>query len=469
MVDALVSVGLRGQRKNGMLEHRCTNLEELNQWLSSMPPDAIFRGQRHHHTKDGETNLSASFARHRCVPLLMFKWGHYAKDLIRVLTGSKYEEVNVELSQALLQHYGWRSFFVDLTSHFPVAAWFASHTFRSNRVVTVAEDCYESPMLLGYQNADYSLGNGDGHVYVLHRPALTERGIGIFDLAVMQPADFKARYSRQHALLLGPLDERVPAELIHAHLVCPASVLSEGAALAGFDKTGDLFPTREEDTILNILLNIPWICILDHDNLPGFSRGLPLPEYDFRPVKTFPPQHAFYSPFWIADDRRDDEPPFKDTTFLRVPEEVFYPPPRPADQRLEKVSALLSAKRSLAIETNGIMRFPEFSNDCFYGKGVFVRLVDDETAEISSIVVEHPGMKVTAVVVTMPWTYRITGDARWTRIAGPQDCACNNDQRHVHDLWVVGSLEHLLSDGQFVERNALDFEWQAPLESESVA
>jgi hypothetical protein len=451
-----------------MLEDRCENLEELNRWLSRMPADALFRGQRRHFTKDGKTDISTSFARHGCVPSLMFKWVYYVKEVIRTLNGSRHEEVTREFLQALLQHYGWRSFYVDLTSHFPVAAWFGSHTFQSNMIVALCEDCYESPMLLGHPNADYSLGDGDAHVYVLARPALTERGIGIFDLSVMETADFVARYSRQHALLVGPLKERLPADLIHSHLVCPTSVLSEAAALAGFDNTEDVFPTREEDTILDRLLGVPWTCP-DHEALPAFRRGLELPEYDFRPVKTFPPQNTFFRPFWIADDREDDRLPFANATFVRVPEDVFYSPSRPADQRLEKVSAFIRDKRSVAIETNGIIRFSEFPNDCYCGKGVFLHLVDDETVEIASIVVEHPGMQVAAVGIPMPWTYRINGDSTWTRAAGPRDCPCNNHQRHLHNFWVVGALEYMLSNGEFVERTPLDFEWRPPPEVEDWA
>jgi hypothetical protein len=76
---------LRGQRKNGMLEDRCRNLEELNQWLSSIPSDALFRGQRNQFTKNGQTCIATSFERHGCVPPLMFKWRYYANELIRLL------------------------------------------------------------------------------------------------------------------------------------------------------------------------------------------------------------------------------------------------------------------------------------------------------------------------------------------------------------------------------------------------
>jgi hypothetical protein len=384
--------------------------------------------------------------------------------VIRSLSGPgvNVKDITTEFSQALLQHYGWRSFYVDLTSHFPVAAWFASHTFNAESVLVYSEDCLHDTMLLGHRKAYYSSADREGHIYVLRESALTERQIGIFDLEITRPGDFSARYSRQHAFLIGPLtDGYVPPDLVYAHLVCPSSVLAQAAALSGFDKTEDLFPSREEDAILRAFLSIPWNRVEDGCSPPAFIRGLILPEYDFRHVGQYPAQNAFYTPFWIADDRVVDRPPFRSTTFLRVPEEVFYILPLPVDQKLEKISAFMRVKSSVAIETTGIVSFPEFPSASFYGKGVFLNLIDQETVEISSIIIEHPGMQITGVAVNEPWTYRINGDATWTRVSGPQDCPCNNDQRHLHNCWVVGALEHLFSEGEFVERNIFDFEWQS--------
>lgn len=439
-----------------MLEHECTTLAGLRQWFDSMPSDIIFRGQRRHFGEDGKTGLTSSFSRTNCATPLMFKWIHYTKDLLRGMSNSKYEDVNDEFSQALLQHYGWRSFYIDVTSNFSVAAWFASHTFNMKPFISAVEDCHEHCIQLTHQNASYSLGNELGHIYGFCRSTLEENGIGVVDLSILKPLDFIPRYSKQHAMLLGPLRETISSSLIHAHLKCPASILAEAAALEGFDRTEDLFPTQDEDAILDTLLRLPWTSA-NIDGLSIFKRGLPLPEYDLRPEKILPPHNAFYSPSWIADDRGGDELPFTMATFIRVPEDIFYSQPTPTSQRLEKVTRLLRERRCIAIETDGILRFPEFSDDSVYGKGVFICLVDERTAEISSIFMEHPGTIITSMGITRPWTYRLSGDGIWVRIAGSQDCPCNNPQIHFHNFWVVGSVEYLLSTGQLVEYNALDF------------
>lgn len=171
-------------------------------------------------------------------------------------------------------------------------------------------------------------------------------------------------------MLLGPLRETISSSLIHAHLKCPVSILAEAAAFEGFVRTEDFPLTQDEDAILDTLLGLPWT-LLNKKGHPIFKRGLPLPEYDLR-EKILPPHKAFYSPLWIADDRGGDELPFKMATFIRVPEDIFYSQPTPAYQKLKKVTSLLRERRFIAIETDGILRFPEFSDDSVYGKGVFI-------------------------------------------------------------------------------------------------
>ncbi len=79
------------------------------------------------------------------------------------------------------------------------------------------------------------------------RSTLEENGIGVVDLSIIKPLDFIPRYSKQHAMLLGPVRETISSSLIRAHLKCPVSILAEAAALEGFDRTEDLFPTQDEE------------------------------------------------------------------------------------------------------------------------------------------------------------------------------------------------------------------------------
>ncbi len=58
-------------------------------------------------------------------------------------------------NQALLQHYGWRSFYVDCSACASVAAWFASHTFSQKNVIKLCEDCDELAIMMIKIRADY--------------------------------------------------------------------------------------------------------------------------------------------------------------------------------------------------------------------------------------------------------------------------------------------------------------------------
>jgi hypothetical protein len=61
----------------------------------------------------------------------MLRWCRYAKSVLDIyLTGYSNP---LESSQALLQHYGWRSFDVDCSTDPAVGTWFASHVCSEDR------------------------------------------------------------------------------------------------------------------------------------------------------------------------------------------------------------------------------------------------------------------------------------------------------------------------------------------------
>src|SRR5687768_9641214 len=101
-------------------------------FLQKFGGHCLFRGQTDFYThENGEVSVPTTFERKGCVPPLMIKWSHYAQEALRVFRGGHDHDLSLSLSQALLQHYGWRSFFIDLTKSPEVACWFASHAFSS--------------------------------------------------------------------------------------------------------------------------------------------------------------------------------------------------------------------------------------------------------------------------------------------------------------------------------------------------
>src|SRR6478752_3312716 len=75
----------------------------------------LFRGQTAHYEDADGANVSSSFSRNGCIPPVMRQWSYYAGSILHHLRGSATLKVDIGTAQALLQHYGWRSFFVDVS------------------------------------------------------------------------------------------------------------------------------------------------------------------------------------------------------------------------------------------------------------------------------------------------------------------------------------------------------------------
>src|SRR5271156_118490 len=127
----------------------------------------------------------------------MLKWIYYAKELLR-RGGVDVEQPQVgHLVQGLLQHYGWRSFFVDLTASPAVASWFASHSFASHRNLQFCENSFEEPVILGVQSAFYTNYDGVGNLYVLSKKQLKGSGHELISLVEELSTDCISRFKVQ--------------------------------------------------------------------------------------------------------------------------------------------------------------------------------------------------------------------------------------------------------------------------------
>lgn len=106
----------------------------------------------------------------------MLKWNFYIRELLRRGGFDVSREDTGNITQGLLQHYGFRSFFVDLSSSKSVAAWFACNAFESKRGLDLCENSFEEPVMLVVQRARYNPAEGVGNFYVLSKEALEARG-----------------------------------------------------------------------------------------------------------------------------------------------------------------------------------------------------------------------------------------------------------------------------------------------------
>ncbi len=438
-----------------MVELTFNTIEDLQDYLMSFGEDVLFRGQTQHYTlADGQVSISTSHRRQGCVPQLLRKWSHYAEDILRGMAMMPLTSIDSDFIQAFLQHYGWRSFFVDLTSDFAVATWFASHKFTSKMNLMPSEDCFEQFVVTAHQVAKYEVAPGEGSVYVVSKEEIEKTDANCIDLTRMK-ADFTTRFITQKACLAGPFSDGLPPESVLAHIRCPAVLFSELAKRHGYTETSTLFPSREKDAYLERLLSVPYQRI--SAEVTGYARGLMLPEYDFRNVRAHSPSTAFFTPFWIADNRGPSNGPLQRSVFFRISDHALYNSIKDDGLCLPNVTTMTKKYGSLVVEADGILRFPEFYTSTCYGKGVYVENVSEDLFQVHALNLEHPGSVVEGAGFNYGWYYKFHNDGNWQRHRRVGECPCINTFRHLHHTGVLHALECMLANDEFRHKSDLDF------------
>jgi hypothetical protein len=407
------------------------SLGELDDALQQLPIGSLFRGQTRHYTRDGRISWPTSQARKGCVPSELRKWSFYAQEALTVLGGAA---PPIDLVQALLQHYGWRSFYIDLTADPAVSCWFAGNAYSERVEFQATQDCYGTSLLLKHRRAHYEPYEGDGHLYAVAPNRIVAPGVRCIDLSASIPCDFRPRFIRQTGWLVGPLRDSCDPDWVIAHLTAPADVFRQFAARAGLNTTADLFPDESEDFFLKILQSVPWRGTGSMEQTV-FQRDLDLPDYH-SPKKQNGPETAFPS------CRNIPGIPGQPFTFL-VPDEMFYASPSLPPQGLPRVAALVRAGTTIHVETENLIRLPEELGS-EYGKGVYIHPLGADSVEIGSLIVDHPGLALSGAGAEVGWQYRINADGSWERLDTVGQCPCNNHFRHERLLRAVVAFDWLL-------------------------
>lgn len=407
----------------------------------------LFRGQTAFYLDgDGKVSIPTSFERHGCVPPTMLKWSRYASEMLRVFNGGHDHDLPIEVPQALLQHYGWRSFYIDLTRRSDVASWFASMKFMQSIEVHVAEDCDGASLMCGVRSASYEPWLESGYVFAVDQSVLEHvEGAKVVDLVATISADFPTRFSAQEALLFGPC-ERLPHECIVACLKAPAALLSGYSASNSAMSVLDLFPPRGQDFFLSGLLSTPFIERGRVDeSLPVFGRDLDLPEYDVEFTKRHPQSIAFYSPVWVADKAgfglREDE-----VCHIKVADFVLYGSGRGATEDLSPLLGMIGSAKMAVIEASGLLRHIESFRGTTYLKGVVLSFVSTDVVCVSELIVDHPGCSIAGMGIEMGVHYRVRS-GRLERLESDEDCTCNNPFKHELHLNVLKLVSDQVSRG----------------------
>lgn len=432
-----------------MKQLKASSLHELEEFIAKFGKNILFRGQLNHYGEPGEPSVIASFDRQICVPSETMKWSSYASKVLEVLIGDHVNDFGYV--QALLQHYGWRSFYVDYSSSPAVSAWFASHKYTVSSGIDMCEDCGENFLWERKKFAQYDFEEGEGHLYVIDKSIAVE--VGLVNLATLTIDGFFPRTEAQKAWLLGPtLGKPVPKECFIAQITASRSIFREYAVLHGFTDTDSMFPPATRDPILKALLELPWREIGSVGDpkfpIPVFKRALELPEYQKSFEKISSPATAFYQGGKISKMFDSIETRYGKLTngeTISAPGVILF---GTADAStplcFPKIEKMLEGKSYLAFEIDEIIKHPSMGYNTVYQKGVGVITHAPELFEVCELVVMHPGLEMTKVGFSPGWFYRRKSNGLWEREHHDNECDCMNDNIHKRHISALQIAEDFL-------------------------
>lgn len=433
------------REKGGSMERlHCETLEELRVTIERFGPGVLYRGQaKHYPSSNGLPSLSTSFQRQGCVPDLMIKWTYYAKRALQHLVVGWKETGDIATNQAILQHYGFRSFFLDASGDPRVAAWFASNRFESKIAANLVEDCFEDPVWLRTLNAWFVPTEDIGHLYLLCQKSLRQSGIQAVHLSEIATDQGAPRYVRQDAYMVGPLiKSSLSGDCILCHITASAEVLRN---FAGEYSVGWLFPEPSDDPVYRELLAMPWEKMrhVPDDGLEAFRRSLELPEYSWHLQKHMPPRSAMYRPFWTRD--LPPPPDCQTATATQMAQllcgsSLYYGASTPRFI-LPEINKLLEEYDEISIELDGLVYH---GMDTQYGKGVGIVKMPEDIVCVFEYGVDHPGLRIMGVGRFYGLHYRIDSNGGWERVTHEDDCTCGSD--HTESFSLLGRIDLSLKD-----------------------
>lgn len=444
------------KKRTIMKKVKINSIEELKKYFAKYKDGFLFRGQTAHYLDNYDNvNIPTSFSRHGCIPPIMFKWTHYSKAILRAFTQLNYHEISSELSQAILQHYGWRSFYVDLTKSPQVACWFAANQYKENNLLNMCENFDEEPIWLIHKQAEYVETNYKGHLYIVDTNILKKLNVAIYDLAELECTDGVLRFHVQQACLAGNLKGTLPSQAVIAHLEVDTQILKEFYHENGIMHTSDIFPSRNKDFILNSLLDISWGKLPIEVLFKTYRRGLELPEYDIEFIKHLSTETTLFNGYWIADNISEKDVPLIGIPFYKLPEIAYYLTSKDLCE-LQEINKLLKTYDKFAIELDQLINIVELNNQNMYEKGIVIEKISNDIVSISGLTIHHPGHLVSGIGITRSWYYKIENE-QWYYFAHPEQCPCNNHLRHELHYSLLCMFDTFIKEKKIITVGKLTF------------
>jgi hypothetical protein len=254
-----------------------SEFEEAIADLRQRNPDRLllFRGQ----TTDRP--LATSIKRHNAdkdfslIPDIHYSWCEFATYVLHFLGHITHRRS--ETVMAVLQHYGARSHFLDVTHDPLVALWFSLNRFNKKGTIFIDED--EEPHIIFHPAiaANYvASANLNGFVYILGvSPSIQQTSF--VDLAKSMPEAF-LRVHRQRAALLSNRDVQFDW---NAHIVARFRI---AGPLTNYVFPHELsfrwfFPGPDEDILYRELVRVPYYAPFGHSDKPVVVHPLLLIPY----------------------------------------------------------------------------------------------------------------------------------------------------------------------------------------------
>jgi len=429
----------------------CETSAELAEALESLAPGMLFRGQTQEYLRtDGGPDLRSSIDRHGCIPNRMLKWWQYSRFILGTYIKAFEVESDLATDQAILQHYGWRSFFLDASSSSRVAAWFAGHKYRTKRAIELVEDCWEDPVFAIREEAWYEDADEQtGCLYVIGRKGLRRNGIECVDLVEIATEQGQHRCGAQSAFMVGPLSGNLPDDCVVTKIHAPTKVFREFAAEDLSLNQSLLFPGQRSDPFLATLMSVPWVKRYgdgDDVSINFYDRGLGLPEYDLCSMKRNGSEACFYRRFWLADALSEDSL-FAQTDFYLTGEGLFHGT-TDGTNTFPNITRLLRETASVTVEIDGLIRYPYAAHGSF-AKGIYLELQENGSLLLTELSVEQHGLRPVGFGIAKGIYYEPNDSGIWTKVSHPEECDCGHNAHHNHHLVVASHFENLLQSGDF--------------------
>lgn len=443
------------------------NLKELQDKVNSYNSDFLFRGQTKNYSNEKYQNsFLTSFERQPCVPSFHIKWNYYCYNILKWLSIQNFfsyeEDDDIEkYVQALLQHYGWRSNFIDLSSNIAVSSFFASFKYEDNRTIQMVEDCYENGVFDMRNTSRYIKSTEEyGVIYVFDKSLLEMNAKS--SLINLQDClcDENLRPIRQNGYLIENIDNSLN-DILNASLkevlFIETNVLIDYCMKENIDQDY-LFPSNDIDIIYKELLSLPRKEFIDEQGKRTnfYKQPFFIPEYNINFNKFKDKSVAFYSTKWLIDDfmefcdkkRKNNMEVFFRTAYkIKVYDDTPFHISPAIDLSINglKVFDYIKERQKIIIEFNNIFKY-SLNADCEYQKGIICEYISD-SVKISELGVIYTGKQIQGMYAKLPYYYTFK-DNKFCKIKGENECMCNDYELHIHLLKVVQVLLEGYLNGQ---------------------